>query len=82
MNSSPLICCDRCGFDQFVDAPIHNGESVRRDCARCKTTMGFAVWYGQAVELEQTPGPGVPSPLKTCGEMCTPGATVTGHRPQ
>jgi hypothetical protein len=45
----PVFECDRCGFDRFVDVPIHNGQSVRRDCARCKRTLGFPVWYGRSV---------------------------------
>ncbi|MFO0791936.1 MAG: hypothetical protein U0805_20940 [Pirellulales bacterium] len=40
--------CERCGFDGYVDHPIHNGESTRRDCARCGRTVGFPVWYGEA----------------------------------
>jgi hypothetical protein len=41
------MSCDRCGFGKFIDSPIHDGQSVRRDCARCKTTLGFPVWYGR-----------------------------------
>jgi hypothetical protein len=39
--------CPRCGFDKYIDAPIHNGESLRRDCARCHRTVGFPIWYGK-----------------------------------
>jgi hypothetical protein len=39
--------CDRCLGTTFTDTPIHDGQSVRRDCARCKRTLGFPVWYGR-----------------------------------
>lgn len=39
--------CDRCGSIEFVEVPIHEGDSVRRDCARCRRTWGFPVWYGR-----------------------------------
>ncbi len=57
LSIQPTTCifCDRCGADEFVETPIHNGESVRCDCAQCGTTMGFPVWYGQTIELEQRP---------------------------
>ncbi len=71
-----LVACDRCGFDKFIDAVIHNGQSVRRDCARCRTTMGFPIWYGCACELKQPPGRRTPSPIEIRGEIDAPGATV------
>lgn len=39
--------CDRCGSTGFRDVPIHAGESIRRDCARCGRLIGFPVWYGE-----------------------------------
>jgi hypothetical protein len=49
--------CDRCGFDKFVDVvlrhPPHDGQSVRRDCARCKLTAGFPVWYGRELPCQK-----------------------------
>jgi hypothetical protein len=52
--SSPAIAaahpagpCDRCGCRDFVDVPIHDGQSVRRDCARCGRMLAFPRWYGQ-----------------------------------
>jgi hypothetical protein len=38
--------CDRCGSTRFVDTPIHEGRSTRRDCALCHRTWGFPRWYG------------------------------------
>lgn len=38
--------CDRCGSAEFIEVAIHGGASVRRDCARCRRTWGFPVWYG------------------------------------
>ena len=45
---------DRCPPGMgFVDGdralhvmPIHDGKSIRRDCARCGRFIGFPVWYG------------------------------------
>jgi hypothetical protein len=51
----PLVACDRCGFDEFVDVPIHEGRSTRCDCARCGLTLGFPIWYGRVSKLEQRP---------------------------
>lgn len=36
--------CPRCGSTAFVDTPIHDGRSIRRDCATCGRTTGFPVW--------------------------------------
>lgn len=38
--------CDRCRHAEFREVPIHDGQSIRRDCARCGRTWGFPVWYG------------------------------------
>lgn len=42
-----VACCDRCGSTEFSDVEIHDGQSVRRDCVRCRRTWGFAVWHGR-----------------------------------
>lgn len=39
--------CPRCGHEEFVDVPIHNGASCRRDCAHCGKFWRFPVWYGR-----------------------------------
>jgi len=39
--------CDRCGSIETTDATIHDGRSVRRDCARCGRFIRFSVWYGE-----------------------------------
>jgi len=36
----------RCGSTTWRDVPIHDGQSIRRDCGRCGKFMGFPVWYG------------------------------------
>jgi hypothetical protein len=36
--------CEVCGSGDIIDTPIHQGRSVRRDCARCNRTLGFTVW--------------------------------------
>ena len=38
------IC--RCGATTWRDLPIHNGQSVRRDCGGCGRFIDFPVWYG------------------------------------
>jgi hypothetical protein len=47
--------CDRCGSTEFRDFPIHDGASVGRDCAHCRRTWGFPVWYGQPSEAPEPP---------------------------
>lgn len=36
--------CRRCGAHRYVDTPIHDGRSARRDCGTCRLTDGFPVW--------------------------------------
>ena len=44
----------RCGSTRWRDIPIHDGQSVRRDCAGCRRFIDFPVWYGKtALQLEQ-----------------------------
>ena len=38
--------CDRCRSTDTVDQTIHNGQSVRRDCAVCGRFRKFTIWYG------------------------------------
>lgn len=47
-----LTVCDRCQSDQYVDVPIHDGQSLRRDCRRCRRFMGFPTWYEQRMDEE------------------------------
>jgi hypothetical protein len=42
---SPPSC--RCGASVWRDVQIHNGKSVRRDCAGCGRFIEFALWYGE-----------------------------------
>lgn len=37
----------RCGGTVWRDVPIHDGQSVRRDCAGCGRFIDFPVWYGK-----------------------------------
>lgn len=37
----------RCGSTTWRDMSIHSGQSVRRDCARCRRFLDFPVWYGR-----------------------------------
>ncbi len=38
--------CLRCHSRAFHEIPIHDGRSIRRDCASCGRFVAFSVWYG------------------------------------
>jgi hypothetical protein len=38
--------CDRCGSTDTVEQSIHDGRSVRLDCAACGRFRRFAIWNG------------------------------------
>lgn len=38
--------CDRCGAAETIAQAIHDGRSVRLDCAACGRFRKFAVWNG------------------------------------
>lgn len=42
--------CDLCGSSTFVETPIHNGESLRRDCSKCTRFLGWPMWFGRNFE--------------------------------
>jgi len=42
-----LTVCDRCGSVNYTDVIIHDGRSLRRDCARCNRFMGWPRWYDE-----------------------------------
>lgn len=48
-GSSEVPCTSvcRCGCDTWHDVPIHDGQSVRRDCAKCGRFIEFPIWYGK-----------------------------------
>lgn len=39
--------CRRCGSREYRDVPIHEGQSVRWDCAKCDAFVDFPFWYGR-----------------------------------
>jgi hypothetical protein len=41
----------RCGSTTWRDVAIHDGQSTRRDCARCGRFIDFSRWYG-AIALQ------------------------------
>jgi hypothetical protein len=43
----------RCGCEQWDDVPVHGGQSLRRDCARCGRYQRFVVWYGKGCDDER-----------------------------
>lgn len=48
--ATPLVAkCTKCPATEYVDRPIHDGRSVRRDCAQCGWTLGFPILYGEEV---------------------------------
>lgn len=36
----------RCGSTTCLEVAIHDGQSTRRDCARCGRFIDFSRWYG------------------------------------
>lgn len=66
-----------CGSDRWVDIPIHGGQSVRRDCARCDRFGGFVVWYG-AGEKAVSPR-GLPPPTATGAVLHTDRLSFFAH---
>jgi hypothetical protein len=38
--------CDRCGSTETVEQSIHDGWSVRLDCAACGRFRRFTIWNG------------------------------------
>lgn len=40
----------RCGSTTWRDVAIHDGQSVRQDCARCGRFLRFTVWRGVVLE--------------------------------
>jgi hypothetical protein len=43
-TTTEQIC--RCGSTTWRDVPIHDGQSIRRDCGRCGRFIKFPIWYG------------------------------------
>ncbi|MGE3809060.1 MAG: hypothetical protein AB7K24_30725 [Gemmataceae bacterium] len=41
----------RCGSSAWREVAIHDGQSTRRDCARCGRFVDFSHWYG-AIALQ------------------------------
>ena len=39
-----LARCTNCNSTEFLDIPIHDGRSVRRDCVKCGHTLTFPIW--------------------------------------
>ena len=44
-RSNPPTPVCRCGSTTWHDVPIHDGQSVRRDCGRCGRFIDFPIWY-------------------------------------
>jgi hypothetical protein len=40
------IVCPRCGSSDYRDFPVHGGDSIRRDCARCDLCLYYPIWGG------------------------------------
>lgn len=45
--SKPTKAACRCVSEAWRDVPIHDGQSIRRDCGRCGRFIAFTVWYGK-----------------------------------
>jgi hypothetical protein len=52
-----------CGSETWIDVPIHDGQSIRRDCAKCDRFIRHVRWYGKPVG----PPDLVPSPPAVVG---------------
>ena len=52
---SDAVC--RCGSTAWRDVPIHDGQSIRRDCAKCGRFIRFTVWYGQSCGVDSRQNP-------------------------
>jgi hypothetical protein len=52
-ENPPLVC--RCGSTAWRDVVLehepHNGNSIRRECARCGWLLDFPLWYGKPNSL-------------------------------
>ncbi len=44
-TTTEQIC--RCGSTTWRNVPIHEGQSIRRDCRRCGRFICFPIWYGK-----------------------------------
>jgi hypothetical protein len=47
VQAEPAKTACRCGSTTWRDVPIHDGQSIRRDCGRCGRYIGFPIWYGK-----------------------------------
>ena len=39
--------CPRCRSTDYIDIEVHDGQSLRRDCAQCQLAYGFSRWQGE-----------------------------------
>lgn len=49
VNLVDVVICPsgcKCGSQMFLDIAIHNGKSIRRDCAECGRFRSFPIWNG------------------------------------
>lgn len=54
--------CRRCGFETAVLVLIHEGETVRRDCATCGAFGEFSAWHDAEAAAEAFALPKLPTP--------------------
>ena len=47
----PLEPCRSCQGREYIDKPIHDGRSVRRDCKRCGRFRELVGWYGVTYQV-------------------------------
>lgn len=43
--AKPTKAVCRCGSTAWRDVPIHDGQSIRRDCGQCGRFLDFPIWY-------------------------------------
>lgn len=56
--------CPRCGSKEFRDVSIHNGKSIRQDCAACGAFVKFVRWYGKAIDTARDDPASIPREIK------------------
>lgn len=51
--AKPTKAVCRCGSTTWRDVPIHDGQSVRRDCGQCGRFLDFTVWHGRVDSISE-----------------------------
>jgi hypothetical protein len=44
-ETQKTVC--RCGSTTWRDVPVHDGQSIRRDCGQCGRFLDFPLWHDE-----------------------------------